>query len=89
VPERLWVANLIISPAIAAKLASLHSLDAEEIRDAIQCVKGLRYAWNDHPERGRRAYVEVMIGERRVQAVLYPVIDPFGDTYALGSAYVR
>jgi hypothetical protein len=35
------------------------------------------------------ALVEVRIGDRRCVVVLYPVDDPAGDVYALGSAYVR
>jgi hypothetical protein len=85
----LWVAKLIISPATATKLSSLHGLDAEDVKNAILCVPGLTYAWEDDPERGRRAIVDINVGRSRVEAVLYPVDDPLGDSYALGSAYVR
>ncbi len=33
--------------------------------------------------------VEVFIRERRIVVVLYPVDDPYGDVFALGSAYPR
>jgi hypothetical protein len=89
VPERLWVARLVISRATTTKLSSLHKLNADEVRDAIVCVAGLSYAWDDDPERGRRALVEVRIHGERVIVVLYSVDDPSGDVYALGSAYPR
>ena len=85
----LWVARLIISEATAEKLSAKHGLDHQEICDAIVGVAGLAYVWHDHPERGRRALVEVWIGGRRCVVVLYPVDDPAGDVYALGSAYPR
>jgi hypothetical protein len=89
VHDSLWVARLIISPATAVKLSSLHGLSPEDVRDAVQCVRGLSYGWDNDPERGLRALVEVRIGRQLVVLVLYPVNDPLGDTYALGSAYPR
>jgi hypothetical protein len=89
VPEPLWVARLIISQATRTKLLSKHNLDADEVFDAIVCVAGLRYDWDDDPERGLRALVEVSIRGVTVIVVLYPVEDPAGDVYALGSAYPR
>ena len=88
-PKPLWVARLIVSQATRAKLSSKHNLDADDVLDAIVCVAGLRYRWDDDPERGLRALVEANIRGITVVAVLYPVEDPFGDIYALGSAYPR
>lgn len=88
-PEALWVARLIISDATRTKLSSLHHLNVDEVRDAIVCVAGLSYGWDDEPERGLRALVEVPIRGDPVIVVLYPVVDPFGDAYVLGSAYPR
>lgn len=85
----LWVARLIISARTAEKLASRHGLDQQEVHDAIVCVRGLSYIWDDDPERGRRALVEVRIRGRRCLVVLYPVADASGDVYALGSVYAR
>lgn len=85
----LWVTRLIISARTAEKLASRHGLDQQEVHDAIVCVRGLSYIWDDDPERGRRALVEVRIRGRRCLVVLYPVADASGDVYALGSAYAR
>jgi hypothetical protein len=79
----------MVSQATAEKLAGRHGLDWQEVRDAVVCVAGLQYAWDDHPERGRRALVEVEIRGMRCLVVLYPVDDPSGDVYALGSAYPR
>jgi hypothetical protein len=89
VPEPLWVARLVISQATRTKLSSLHHLNADDVLDAIVCVPGLSYAWDDDPERGRRALVEIRIRRDTVIVVLYPVNDPSGDVYALGSAYPR
>jgi hypothetical protein len=89
VPEALWVARLIISDATRTKLSSRHGLDAGEVTDAVVCVSGLTYGWDDDPERGRRALVEIQIRGNPVIVVLYPVLDPLGDAYALGSAYPR
>ncbi len=88
-PRSLWVARLIISEATAGKLSAKHGLDPREVHDAIVGLAGLAYVWHDHPKRGRRALVEVWIGGRRCVAMLYPVDDPAGDVYALGSAYLR
>jgi hypothetical protein len=79
----------MISEATRTKLSALHRLNADEVRDAVVCVSGLPYAWDDDPERGRRALVGVRIRDDPVIVVLYPVTDPFGDVYALGSAYPR
>lgn len=88
-PEPLWVARLIISRATRAKLSSKHNVDADEVFDAIVCVTGLFYVWDDDPERGRRALVEATIRGVTFTVVLYPVADPSGDVYALGSVYPR
>jgi hypothetical protein len=85
----LWVARLIISARTAGKLISRHGVDCHEVRDAVVGVRGLRYVWDDDPSRGRRALVEVTIRGRLCLVVLYPVADPSGDVYALGSACPR
>jgi hypothetical protein len=87
VPESLWVAALIISDPVRVKLSAEHSLDADDVRREVVAVQGLRYRWRDDPPRGRRAYVEIFVGDDRVLVALYPVDHPMGDVYALGSAY--
>ena len=87
--DSLWVAQLIISDATKRKLATRHGLDWHEINQAIVGIRGLAYTWDDDPERGRRALVEAEVGGRVCVIVLYPVEDPLGDVYALGSAYPR
>jgi hypothetical protein len=89
VPEPLWVARLIISQATRAKLSSKHNIDPNDVLDALVCVTGLRYRWDDDPERGRRILVETCIRGSMVMMVLYPVNDSSGDVFALGSAYPR
>lgn len=85
--ERLWVARLKISRAVAHKISTEHGLQAVEVRDAVQCVRGLPFLWDDDHERGRRAIVEAVIRGHKIAIVLYPANDPLGDTYNLGSAY--
>jgi hypothetical protein len=87
-PPRLWVARLHISARTAQKIIARHAITPEEVRDAVVLRSGLRYVWHDHPQRGRRALVEVVIRGGRTLVVLYPVDDaPFGDEFNLGSAY--
>ena len=85
----LWVARLIVSDATKRKLSAAHGLDWRQVNEAVVGTRGLRYFWHDHPERGRRAIVEAEVGGRGCLIVLYPVDDPLGDVYALGSAYPR
>jgi hypothetical protein len=59
------------------------------VNEATVGIEGLDYFWDDDPDRGLRAIVEVDVGGRLCIIVLYPVADPFGDAYALGSAYPR
>jgi hypothetical protein len=85
--ERIWVARLGISRATAHKISRDHGLQAEEVRDAVVCVRGLTFVWDDSPEQGRRALVETFIRGVKVMVVLYPASDALGDAYHLGSAY--
>jgi len=87
VPESLWVAELIISPAVRAKVSASHHVDADDVRQAIVAVQGLRYKWRTDLPRGPRVYVELSVLGDRLLAVLYPVNHPMGDIYALGSVY--
>jgi hypothetical protein len=85
--DTIWVARLNISPRTAHKISSVHGLQADEVRAAVERVPGLPFTWNDHPERGRRAIVRAVIRDRPVLVVLYPTHDPFGEVWNLGSAY--
>jgi hypothetical protein len=89
VPRPLWIAQLIISETTKAKLSAKHGLDWREVNEALVGTADLLYTWDEDPQRGRRAVVEATIGGRRCLAVLYPVDDPLGDVWALGSAYPR
>lgn len=90
VPESIWVAHLKISRATAAKIAHKHGITGQEVKDAVECVRGIPFTWNDDPERGRRAILLVSIRGFPVEVVLYPrATDAYGDTWALGSAYPR
>ena len=55
---RLWVAELSISRRTAQKIAQVHGITEEELRDAVECVRGLYGRWDDDPERGRRALID-------------------------------
>ena len=86
--DSIWVADLRVSRATADKIAGRHGLSERDIRDHVVAVAGLRFEWNDHPERGRRVLVETFIRDQRVLVVLYPrVRDAYGDSWSLGSAY--
>jgi hypothetical protein len=86
-PAPIWVADLRISRRTATKIAVRHGVHATEIRDAVQCVAGLPFVWDDHIERGRRVIVRVRIRDRWFLVVLYPATHPLGDVWNLGSAY--
>lgn len=83
----LWVATLLISDRTAEKLRAKHHLEPDEVRDAVVGVRGLRFTWHTHPERGTRAIVETEVDGDRVLVVLYPSASPLGDGWHLGSAY--
>src|SRR5262249_28993453 len=76
-----------ISSATARKIVQKHGVAVDELRSALVATEGLRFVWDDDPERGRRAIVETWIRGRRLLAVLYPAADPLGDAWHLGSAY--
>lgn len=82
----IWVAVLHISAQTRRKLVERHGLDPDELRRRLVGVPGLRFAWDDHPQRGRRAIVVLPHGRRQLFVVLYPTPDP--DTWHLGSAYL-
>lgn len=83
----IWIARLNISPRTAHKLITVHHMDPDEVRLAVECVAGLPFTWEDHPERGRRALLKTQIRRSNVLYVLYPAPDPVGDVWNLGSAY--
>jgi hypothetical protein len=88
VQRTIWIAVLRISPRTSEKITQKHGLSADEVKEAVVCVSGLRFIWDEHPERGYRAIVETRIRGRRALVVLYPVDDQIGDVWSLGSAYL-
>jgi len=85
----IWVAELRISRATAEKINAKHGISGQEVRDALVCVRGLPFVWDNDPERGLRAIIQVNI-RRPVEVVLYPKPrDAYGDAWALGSVYPR
>jgi hypothetical protein len=83
----LWVADLLISEATATKIRAAHSLEPADVRDEVVCRSGLHYVWDDDPERGLRAIVQIRMNGVDVYVVLYDAHHPLGDVYHLGSAY--
>lgn len=86
-PESIWVAELRISQRTAHKLSAVHRLQADDVRDAVQCVGGLPFVWDDDRERGLRVIIRVRVGGRRCDVVLYPAGTADDDVWNLGSAY--
>ncbi|WP_285595809.1 hypothetical protein [Actinomycetospora sp. NBRC 106378] len=83
---RIWVAVLHVSDRVREKITNRHGIEEQELRDEVECIPGLRATWDDSPDRGRRAIVEIRLRRQRVLVVLYPTgIDP--DEFHLGSAY--
>ena len=85
--QTIWVARLWISPRTRDKLINKHGIDSDELRREIVAVAGLPFVWDDHPERGRRAILKIVLNGRRTLVVLYPVASGYEDEYNLGSAY--
>jgi hypothetical protein len=83
----MWVAQLAVSPRTAQKIAQRHGITEAEVRDSVQCVRGLYGRWDENPEHGRRALIDVVIRDRPTTIVLYPAAHPMGDTWKLGSVY--
>lgn len=66
---------------------TFHGITEAEVRDAVECVRGLYGRWDDDPEQGRRALIDVTVRARPVTVVLYPSKHPMGDAWKLGSVY--
>ncbi|MGH3741940.1 MAG: hypothetical protein ACRDT1_11470 [Micromonosporaceae bacterium] len=76
-----------MSQRTAEKISQRHHMTEGEVREAVTCVPGLVYVWDDDPDRGLRALVKTRIRGRDALVVLYPTDDGLGDAYNLGSAY--
>lgn len=87
VPVSLWVAELFISSATTRKITDKHHITAQEVRDAVVCVRGLSWRWDVHPDRGTRVVVVTTIRSRKCAVVLYPTGSPMRDAWNLGSVY--
>lgn len=82
------VSTLHISARVAEKLGNeRHKLDPEEVRAAIEGVRGLTYRPHVHPERGFRILIQTVVGDIRVRVVLYPSRSGNDEEWHLGSAY--
>lgn len=72
--ETVFIAWIYISDAMAEKLASKHRTSAAEVRETFQLPgRPQRGVWHEHPEYGRRLYVEgLTVKGRRLLAILQP-----------------
>ena len=85
-PTTIWVARLKISPRTAEKIQQAHHLEPNDVRDEVQCVEGLTFAWNySETQGGWRAIVEVRHRRGLMLVVLFPTREE--DIWNLGSAY--
>ena len=87
VAQSIIVSILHISPRVAEKVKDEHELDPEEVRAAVEGVRGLTYRPDHHPRRGFRVYVATVVGNVPVRAVLYPSQSGNAEEWHLGSAY--
>ena len=86
VARTLEVGELRISARTAEKLRDIHGLDPEKVRDAIEGVGGLPFAWTEDG-RGLRARLVVEIDGEPIRIVLYPAIGCAATVWNLGSAF--
>lgn len=83
----LWVAQLLISERMEEKINSKHWVTVDEVVAAVECVPGLSFSWDVHPERGERALVKVRLRRADGLVVLYDVGHPLGGVWNLGTVY--
>lgn len=84
----IWIADLWISTATRDKIQNKHSLNVEEVANAIVAVPGLPFRWHYHTERGWRVLIDTVVDTQKVRVVLYPrPRDAYGDAWDLASAY--
>jgi hypothetical protein len=84
-PLTVWIAEVQVSPAIAAKVQGKHGLDPSEIAELAMSPppKAGQYVTD---QRGTRLYLTVRTRDKQaIRVVLYPLGD---DTWRLASAYV-
>jgi hypothetical protein len=86
----VWVAHLDISPNVEQKLRHKHHLEPQDVRDAIECVEGLPYVWDDSPLYGERMILNFVVKGVHLMGSLVPVVmDAYGDRYLLLTAYPK
>ncbi len=56
-------------------------------RKAVEGVGHLPFSWNQHPDRGSRAYIFTETGGNACLVVLYPAVGRAADVWNLGSVY--
>ncbi len=84
--EKVWVARLHISWRTATKLRAIHAFEPDDVRQAIECVVGIRGKWVVDDARGRRLMVKSLVAGRPALIILYRASWAH-DEWNLGSAY--
>lgn len=85
VTRAVAVAELRISERTAEKLRDGHGVDADDVRDAVENVPGLRGNMHFHPQRGWRMLLAVQVRGESCRVVLYPT--DADEVWNLGTAY--
>jgi hypothetical protein len=83
----IWVADLKISQATNDKICGKHGISGQEVKDALVCVAGLVFVWDDDAERGLRAIVSAFIRQPVLVVIRPRPRDAYGDSWTLVSAY--
>lgn len=83
----LWVAQLLISERMEAKINSKHWITVDEVVAAVEFVPDLSFSWNVHPEHGERVLVKVRLRGADGLVVLYDAAHPLGGVWNLGTVY--
>ena len=82
----VYIAEVRISRAVAAKLAEKHNVTEQDVRDALVLTRLERAGWDHDHDKGWRLLVTGTTFEgRRLNAVLYPA-DEHDGTWWLGTA---
>jgi hypothetical protein len=72
--QRVYIAEIVISDAMAEKIQSKHGVAPDEVREACQAPNRYRRAaWHTHPEYGRRL---IVFGSTRAGRIIKVILQP-------------
>lgn len=87
VPRPVYIADIRISDAVAAKIRTKHNVTPEEVRETFILREDIQAGWEDHHVHGRRVVAFGHTGDGRpILAALYPVDPPSEGIWNLGTA---